>query len=137
MHFIACRWISRWNKKLCLRDGAFHEWTDRSWLEQWERILSTLTHVERRRLHHEASSNGIQEIYRQTHQFILEPTVEKFRRELENHYGYDVSARKGNEIILTTEQLLKAENACDATTDSAGPILGYFKKLIASDKSIL
>ncbi|CAF0932641.1 unnamed protein product [Rotaria sordida] len=118
-----CRWIDRWNTKLCVRDGIFHEWTDRIWIKQWEHILSTLTQVELRRMRGQALSNGIQEIYRQTLLFPSWPHVEKFRTKLEYHYGSDVSARKGNEIILTTEQLLNVQATCDSSTDNANSLL--------------
>ncbi|CAF1648181.1 unnamed protein product [Rotaria magnacalcarata] len=113
LQLILCQWADSWNLKFCLRTAAFHEWTDRIWIKRWEHILSTMSHVERRPLRDQASLHGIQEMYRQTLQFPTQPDVEKFRTELEHHYGSDVSARKGNEIILTTEELLNSQATCD------------------------
>ncbi len=39
--------------------------------------------------------------------------VNDLRLELEHRYGHDVHSRKGNEIILTTEQLLDSLPVCD------------------------
>jgi hypothetical protein len=58
-----------------------------------------------------AFSEGILEIYRQTLLFPLVSHVNDFRVELEHRYGDDVSSRKGNEIIFTTEQLLNSSPA--------------------------
>lgn len=63
-----------------------------------------------RQLHEQAFVNGLHEIYRQTLLFSSWPHVEKFRNELELYYGSDISARKGNEVILTTKQLLNSRN---------------------------
>ena len=57
-------------------------------------------------------SEGILQIYRQSLLFPLLPYVKDFRIELEHRYGSDISARKGNEIILTTEQLLNSSPSC-------------------------
>ncbi|CAF3418854.1 unnamed protein product [Rotaria sp. Silwood1] len=86
---LLCRWIDCWTMNLCVRDGVFHEWTDRIWIKEWQHILGTLTQDEWHQMRAQALSNGIQEIYRQTLLFPSHPRVENFRTKLEHHYGSD------------------------------------------------
>ncbi|UJR32466.1 hypothetical protein I4U23_019928 [Adineta vaga] len=114
-----CRFIDRLAPKFCTPDGAFHEWTDRRLLRRWTQILATidnLTRNERRCMQEKAFSYGILEIYHQSLMFPSLPLVENFRVELEHRYGSDIGARKGHEIIFTTEQLL---NSSPPFTDSS------------------
>ena len=53
----------------------------------------------------ETLTHGILAMYRQTLLFPSLPHVNEFRVELEHRYGHDVNARKGDEVIFTTEQL--------------------------------
>lgn len=95
--------------EVCMPKGMYHEWTDRGLVKRWTHILTTiptLNQHERRQLHDQAWSFGIREMYRQMLRFRSIPEVNEFREELEHRYGHDVSSRKGNEIIFTTEQLL-------------------------------
>lgn len=105
-----CQWINRWESKFCHADDVFNEWTDAHWIKGWTLILSkikSLSFEERRRLQNEAKNKGIFEIYRQTLLFEKKSDVVRFQNELRTRYGDDVMLRKGNEIILTSEQLLK------------------------------
>ena len=115
-HSFLCRYVYSQYPDFCARKGAFHEWTDRQLLSKWSQILATsvgtLTVNERRTMRDEASSHGILAIYRQTLLFTSVPRVNEFRVELEHRYGYDVIARKGDEIIFTTEQLIDTTLGC-------------------------
>ena len=110
-----CRFINRLNRKFCMSEGMFHEWTDRKLIQKWTHILTTintLTRGERHEMLNRAFSEGILEIYRQTLLFPSISQVNNFRMELELRYGHDVRSRKGHEIIFTTEQLLKSSPVC-------------------------
>lgn len=114
LHSFLCRFVDRLKPDFCTSEGVFHEWTDRRLIKRWTQILATintLTRSERRKMQDKAFSEGILEIYRQTLLFPLVSHVNEFRIELEHRYGDDVSARKGNEIIFTTEQLLNSSPA--------------------------
>ncbi|CAM4833813.1 unnamed protein product [Rotaria magnacalcarata] len=107
---------------ICSKDEAFRENTDTRLAKQWNQILSTisiLTEAERNSMRLKASKEGIHEIYRQAlmfhHDYIQ---VRDFQKELENKYGYDTRSRKGNEIIFTTEQLLKSSISCESNVFS-------------------
>ena len=116
-----CRFVLHWRTKFCLPEGVFQEWIDRKWIRRWKQILTNiddLTQVERRQMHKQASSEGLLEIYRQILLFSWIPNVNKFRMELENHYGHDISARKGNEIIFTTRQLLNSPGTCQQSLNN-------------------
>jgi len=109
-HAQVCRWFHHWMPTFCKSPRVFHEWIDRNLIERWIYLLSTidtLTSNDQNQLQKQAMAQGVREIYRQTFLFPSISTVNDFRYELEQIYGDDVTARKGNEIIFTTEQLLK------------------------------
>ncbi|CAF0997354.1 unnamed protein product [Adineta steineri] len=111
---IMCRFIDRLAPKFCKPEGTFHEWIDHRLIKKWTKILNTindLTHDERRKMQNDVFSRGILEIYRQTLLFPSISHVNDFRIELEQQYGSDICARKGNEVIFTTEQLLDGSPA--------------------------
>ncbi len=113
-HSFLCRWIDRLKSDFCKPEGTFHEWTDRRLIKKWTQILTTIETLaknERRQMQNQVFSEGIREIYRQTLLFPLVSQVNDFRLELEHRYGHDVSSRKGDEIIFTTEQLLDSSPA--------------------------
>lgn len=115
------------NASMCSNKGMFRENVNTTIIEKWNQILSTipsLSEDERQRMVGHASKDGIHEIYRQSDVFSKNYTaVRNFRRELIDNYGHDVLSRKGNEIIFTTEQLMKSKPTCDNTTESLNPPL--------------
>ena len=116
LHYSLCRLVDRFNLQFCRSEGAFQEWIDRRLAKKWTEILTTintLTPKKRREMEDRVLSEGIREIYRQTLLFPSVSHVNDFRLELEHRYGHDVRARKGHEIIFTTEQLLNNLPAYD------------------------
>jgi hypothetical protein len=114
-----CRYIDRFSPQFCTSPDTFHEWIDRRLLRRWTHLLSeidTLAHNERRTMQQLALTHGILEIYRQSLLFPSSSNVNNFLQELKWRYGFDVSARKGHEVIFTTEQLLNSSSLCTAST---------------------
>ncbi|CAF0767267.1 unnamed protein product [Adineta ricciae] len=112
-----CRFIDNFTPQFCTPTGAFHEWVDRRLAKRWTQILATIKSLaqnERRQMQDQVFSEGILQIYRQSLLFPPLPYVKDFRIELEHRYGSDISARKANEIIFTTEQLLNSSPSCTA-----------------------
>ncbi|CAF1076450.1 unnamed protein product [Didymodactylos carnosus] len=113
---VLCRLKKFISTPICSKDAAFRENTDATLTSKWNQILSTISSIKEKfnEFRQNATKSGIYEIYRQTSLFKSLKPVKDFRDEIEKKYGADAIARKGHEIIFTTEQLLGSPQSCEA-----------------------
>jgi hypothetical protein len=113
-----CLFFKHFNPSFCSSRGVFHEWTNRTLTKTWNQILGNMNNLrnhERIEMQHRVQSHGICEMHRQTLLFPSMPHINRFRRELEQLYGNDVTARKGDEIIFNTAQLVYITATCESS----------------------